>query len=251
MNSSISVIITAMNEEGNLNSVVDKVVRAANPRFDDYEILIINDGSRDRTGEIADQLAAENPCIRAIHNPRNMGLDYSYRKGIELSSKRYIAWIAGNDLIPPQGYEDIFDAVGQADIVSTYLLNDVRGLPRRIISRSFSLVMNIVFGLRLRYYTGPCVYKSEIIKSIKVTTQGSAAIAETLLRSVKLGHTYVSVGLYPLKRTSGRTKSFRLKNFLNIGRAITKLFWDIQIIGVIKKRSEYGEKNVKIDQMFS
>ncbi len=251
MKSSISIIITAMNEEGNLESVVDKVVEAVGPRFDEYEILIVNDGSGDKTGEIAERLAEKNPTIQATHNLQNMGLDYSYRRGIRLASKRYIAWIAGNDLIRPQGYEDIFDAIGQADIVSTYLSTDVRGLSRRIISRAFPLVMNILFGLKLKYYTGPCVYKSEIIKHVKVTTQGSAAVAEILLRSIKAGHSYVAVGLHPLKRTSGRTKSFRLKNFVYIGQAMTKLFWDVRIVGIFTKNRVSTERRLGSDKALS
>src|SRR5438132_621669 len=71
---SISVIVTALNEEGNLEPTVDSVVRAVSPRFADYEVIVIDDGSTDRTFEIAESLAAENPKIRVHHNPRNLGL---------------------------------------------------------------------------------------------------------------------------------------------------------------------------------
>lgn len=247
---SISVIITAMNEEGNLESAVDKILRTISSKFSDYELLIINDGSRDRTAEIADRLAAQHSEIRVVHNPINMGLDYSYKKGIELANKKYIAWVAGNDLVPVKAFEDIFEAVGKADTISTYLLNDPRPLPRQITSRLVVHIFNFLFGLRLRYYTGPCVYKSENVKAVKVITKGSAAVAEILIRQVKSNSSHLEIGLHPKMRSSGKTKTFRLKNFINIGKATAQLFWDIRIAGAFSKKSEM-EQNLDTDRVLS
>ena len=84
---SLTVFLTAMNEEGNLRPTVENVLTAVREHFTDYEIWIIDDGSRDRTPEIAAALAASDPRVRVHTNDRNRGLAYSYRKGIELASK--------------------------------------------------------------------------------------------------------------------------------------------------------------------
>ena len=251
MKPSISIIITAMNEQINLEPTVKMVLEVVRPRFDDYELLIINDGSHDKTGEIAEALVASDPLhIRAHHNEVNMGLDYSYRKGVELAGKKYVGWVAGNNLNPRQGLEDTFDAVGQADIVLPYVVSDVRPWGRRLTSRMVVMLLNLLFGLKLKYYTGPCIYRSEDIKQVKISSQGSIALAEILIRLTRAGHSYVEVGLNTIKRTNGKSKTFRLKNFVQFGLAIARLFWEIRILSSFKRRLGYSDAGMETDQAF-
>ena len=95
MKLTISLIIPALNEEAGLEPTVNKVIQALGEKFTDYEILIVNDGSQDKTGEIAERLAANNYHIRVFHNPKNLGLGYNYRRGVGLATKDYIGWVPG------------------------------------------------------------------------------------------------------------------------------------------------------------
>src|SRR5712691_6710476 len=96
----ISIIIPAYNEEGNISGTVHEVLKALDNRFGGYEILIVNDGSRDHTGEVANALAAENSRIKAIHNSPNMGFGYSYRRGVQAATGDYIGFFPGDDCLP-------------------------------------------------------------------------------------------------------------------------------------------------------
>ncbi|MBM4125485.1 MAG: glycosyltransferase family 2 protein, partial [Nitrospira sp.] len=151
MSSTLSVIIPALNEEGNLSAAVETVLGAIGDRFADYELLIFDDGSTDRTGAIADQLAARNSHTRVIHNPRNMGFGYNYNRGVELARMEYVTMFPGDNEIPGEAIRTILSAVGSADIVVPYISTPaVRGWSRRVISACFVGVLNILFGLRLR-----------------------------------------------------------------------------------------------------
>ena len=227
---SISVIVTAMNEGGNLEPTVRGILRSIAPLFPLYEVIIVDDGSRDQTPKIADALAAENPHIVVHHNPRNMGLASAYRTGIELARYHYTSWIAGNNLIPPAGFDDIYSRVGEADIVTTYLLIDVRGTTRRNLSTTFTRAMNLLFGTNLRYFTGPCVYRTAAVKRVKAVSHGTMFVAEVLLRLVLAGETCTRVGIHPLPRTSGATKSFRLKNVAAVLFSVARLFWILRVM---------------------
>jgi glycosyltransferase involved in cell wall biosynthesis len=233
---SSSIIITAMNEEGNLAPTVQSALAAVGPRSWDYEILIIDDGSTDRTPAIADALAAGDVRIRVHHHPRNLGLDRAYLKGIELASKDYICWVAGNNIIPAQALDDIFDRVGDADMVVSYPVVDPRRKRRRWVSRAFVVTMNVLFGARLTYYTGPCVYRADVAKSLKTITHGSMIVPELLLRLVKAGQSYVEVGLHPKPRTAGKTKTFRFSNMLYVALSVWRLFFDIQVMDRFQRR---------------
>jgi glycosyltransferase involved in cell wall biosynthesis len=228
---SLSVIVTAMNEIGNLAPTVENIVSAAAPRIPDFEVIIIDDGSTDGTSALADRLAAADARIRVHHNEQNRGLAYSYRKGIELATKPYTSWVAGNNIIPRKGMEDLYDLVGRVDTVFSYVLKDVRGPARRAISLTLTVVVNLLFGVRMRYYTGPCVYRTDVLKRLRCISEGSMIVPEILLRMVKTGLPYVEIPLQPQPRASGTTKTFRLKNVIAVSLSLSRLFWDIQIRG--------------------
>jgi glycosyltransferase involved in cell wall biosynthesis len=226
---SISVIVTAMNEEGNLGPAVDSVVRAVAPRFARYEVIIVDDGSGDRTFEIAKSLAAGNPRIRVHRNPRNLGVGRSYRVGIGLANCEYTSWVAGNNMLSQAALERVYDRVGERDMVVSYILRDVRPLNRRLISRAFTVGMNRLFSVNMRYYTGPCVFKSAVAKRFPVGARGSLFVAELLVRLLRAHQTYLEVGIQPLRRSSGATKTFRLKNIINVFGSVVRLFWELRV----------------------
>lgn len=225
----ISVIVTAMNEEGNLSETVASVVNAVALRIPDYEVIIVDDGSTDRTASIADELARSNPRIRVHHNPRNIGLGRSYKVGIDLAAHEYISWVAGNNIVPQEALERLYDRVGERDMVISYILRDVRGWDRRTVSRAFTIGMNRLFSVRMRYYTGPCVYRSSVAKRLPMRATGSLFVAELLVRLLRAGQTYVEISLMPKPRTAGATKTFRLKNMFDVFTSVLRLFWELRV----------------------
>jgi dolichol-phosphate mannosyltransferase len=227
---SLSVIVTAMNEEGNLRPTVENVLSVVARQLWDYEILIIDDGSRDRTGAIADELAAVDPRVRVHHHARNLGLHRAYLTGIELATKENIAWVAGNNMIPADALDAIYGRVGAADMILSYPQVDPRRKRRRWVSRTFTMTLNLLFNVRLRYYTGPCVYRAVVAKTLRPITQGSMIVPELVLRLIKAGETYVELPLQPNPRTSGTTKTFRLRNVTSVVRSVIRLFIELQIL---------------------
>jgi len=228
---SISVIVTAMNEERNLRASVDAALRAVAPRFPRYEIIIVDDGSDDGTFEIARSLADANARIRVHRNSRNLGLGRSYRIGIDLAACEYTSWVAGNNMLSLAALERVYDRVGERDMVVSYILQDVRPLRRRIVSRAFTLVMNRLFSLNMHYYTGPCVFRSDVAKRLPSGAPGSVFVAELLIRLLRERQSYVEVGLQPLPRSGGATKTFRFKNVLDVFASVIRLFWELRVAG--------------------
>jgi len=249
MKPSISIIIPALDEEKGLAPTVELIVKAIGQRFHDYELLIFDDGSQDRTGQIADQLAIHNRHIRVIHHQQNMGLGYAYRKGVALASKEYVTFLPGdtNGILLPADIENIFNAVGQAEIVLVHVLTDARPLLRRVISRNFTGVMNLLFGLKVKYFNGPNIYKGVLIKQVKMSTDSYGLFAETLTRLLKSGHSYVEVGV-PNRDRNSNSKALRLKNFIQVSQIILKLFWEIQIVGFFKGEYKSREQVIEADR---
>ena len=237
MNHTLSVIVPALNEEGNLAAAVATVLDAIGNRFADYEVLIFDDGSTDRTGAIADGLASNNPHIRVVHNPRNIGFGYNYTRGVQIARMEYVAMFPGDNEISGEAIRTILAAVGTADIVVPYISTPaVRSLSRRAVSACFVMLINFLFGLRLRYFNGPCVHRRSLLLSVPMRTHGFAYMASILVRLIRSGSSYVEVPMPVQAREHGRSKAFRPKNIVSVLGTIGELFWEVRV----KERSKYA-----------
>ena len=226
---SISVIMPALNEESNLASSV-AAVRTAFQGLCEYEIIIFDDGSRDRTGQIADDLAAQDSRIRVVHNPTNMGIGFCYKKGVENARRDYVLMIPGDDETPAATIRAIGEHAGKTDLVITYTLNGhIRPPHRRIVSRGFTIMMNLLFGLRLRYYNGNCLIRTRLLRTIPLQASGFAYMAMVLTRLLKHGHDYVEVGILLQRREQGASKALRPKSFVSVGKSVLALAWEINV----------------------
>lgn len=224
-----------------MQGTVDTVLDAIGDRFSDCELLIFDDGSRDGTGPLADTIAAADGLqrIKVVHNGVNKGFGYNFRRGVELAAKDYVAMIPGDNEIAAESVADIFAAVGKSDIVAPYTINThVRPMKRRVISRGFTTAMNMLFGMRLRYFNGPAVYRSEVIRSIPITTSGFAFASSIMVRLIRSGHSYTEVGMYVRPQKNRRTKAFALRNVVGVVKTVLKLFWQVRVA----ERGKYSRK---------
>lgn len=225
---SLFVVIPALNEEINLAPTVEMVRNVAPKYFQDHEIAVFNDGSSDRTGAIADELGKKYPNVRVIHHDRPKGLGYIYKAGVKLSQSEYVIMVPGDNEGLPESFEKIFSMAGQSNIVIPYTANlVVRPLSRQIISRLFVKILNVLFRLRLRYYNGSVLHKTEIINSIDIKTDSFAYQAEALVKLIKKGHPYVEVGVNIQLRPTGGSKALHWKNIVRVSTTIFDLTREI------------------------
>lgn len=229
MNPSLSMIVPAFDEEASLADTVRTVTGALGDRFADYEVLIVNDGSRDRTGRVAAALAAADPHIRVVHNPVNIGLGACYQKGLALATGDYVGWAPAKNSISPDAFADLFAAVGRADIVAAYLRTDGRSFTRRALSAAFTALLNRLFGLRLRYFNGPNILRTGLARRVPQTTSSFAFMAEIMIRSARAGHSVVEIGIHNRDRTEGKSKAFAPKNLLRVLGIVWSLFAEIRL----------------------
>ena len=220
---SVSVFVAAYNEAENLGPTVETLCRAFDGIVSDFEIIVVDDGSTDGTSEIADRLAETLPFVRAIHDPGNKGLGYGWQRAIEAASKRLFVFVPGDNTWPYPSLRDLFASIGRADIVTSYPTNpEIPGWGRRLVSATFTAGLNLLFGLRLRYYHGLTLYPTEFLRANAITTFGFASMSEALLRAIHHGYSVVAVPCKIEERASGRSKALSL---LNLRSVIGTLFW--------------------------
>ena len=231
MRPSISIVVPAYNESGNLEGAVRDVVAIAHGRCE-YEIIIVDDGSRDGTAELADQLAAEYHSVHALHHACNQGFAAAYRTGLEHARFDYFTFVPGDHEVAPESLAAIFDAVGGADVVVPY-----HGTPwnrawhRRALTRICTSQLNLLFGYGLRYFQGPAVYPTRLARSLPKTTTGFFFATEMLVHALAMGLSWVEVPLTHKERAYGQSKAVRWSNIVNAQVTILKLWWSIRVRG--------------------
>lgn len=233
----LSIIVPAYNEEHGLRQAVNSLYSflADNKIALGSEILIFNDCSTDKTGEIADNIAKDINIVKVFHNKKNMGLGFNFREGVRQSKGEYVTWFPGDNENLPQSFIDTVSHVGEADIIIPYTDNmEVRPFQRRLISRIYTYLNNLFFGLNLKYYNGLSVYKRDLLLSVLPKIGDSFAFsAQILIMLLKSGASFIEVPIKIQSKPGGKSSAFRFKNVIGVIKAIFSLFW---IINVKKER---------------
>lgn len=229
----LSIIIPAYNEEKNIEAAVKSVVDAVNAnncKISDYEILLFDDGGKDRTGEIADVLTRENPHIQVIHNRPNKGFGYNVLTGIKMAKMDYTVMTPGDNEVLEESIRGIFAHIGEKDIVAAYPANyETRHPLRRFLSRLYTIILNLLFDLRLKYYNGPCIIRTDLLKANLPSTFGFAYMAEIMVKLLKWHKaSYIHVPM-KTKPSPMVTTALRLKNVISVFKTIFLLFFRIHL----------------------
>ncbi|HOW36118.1 MAG TPA: glycosyltransferase family 2 protein [Candidatus Omnitrophota bacterium] len=228
MSKDVSIVIAAFNEEKNIEAAIDNVVQAVGSLPDDYEIVVVNDGSHDRTGALAEAKAKANPRINVIHHEANKGFGCAFSTGVRAATKSYVTGFPGDNDASAQSLKDIIGQIDNVDLIFTYMEDTRnRSLLRRMISKTFVLVMNCLFGLKLKYYNGLFICRRQAIQSVTIKSSGLTAIAECLVRMIKSGCTYKQVCFHHTGRKEGKSTALTLRSLRSVSKAIFILVKDI------------------------
>ena len=240
---SISVLVPVLNEADNLAPTVKRLIDALTTTIEDYEILIVDDGSTDETARVADQLAEANPNIRVFHNPTNKGLGYSYARGYEEARKEFFVYIPGDNTWPYRSFVELFGSLGRADIITSFAINPgVRPAGRRIVSRAYTKALNFLFRRRMQYYNGLTIYETEFLRRRPATTFGFGFQSEVLLKAMATGASYIEVGLPIDERTAGGSKAVNLRNIGSVFVTVLRVFWELKVQGKWRSPTHLGQR---------
>jgi len=222
----VSFVVPAFNEERGLSSTTASISSVALRELEDYEIIIVDDASSDETGAIAERLAKNDPHLVVIHNQQNLNLGGAFKRGLEAARFEYVIRLNGNNEIPPASLRRILQLRGQADIVIPHDPNDFgvcvrdaggarRPVLRRILSRSFTALLNVLSRNDLRYYNGHVLHRTEFLRSLEIETDSYGFEAEILIKLLAVGHTYIEVGV-PFLKKSRPSRLLAPRNILGV-----------------------------------
>ncbi|HBG78741.1 MAG TPA: glycosyltransferase family 2 protein [Phycisphaerales bacterium] len=219
---SISVFFPCFNEQENIERVVKSTVDCLLPLGVDYEIIIVNDGSKDNTAQVADALAAGDNHIKAVRHKTNLGYGAALRSGFAAATKEFVFYTDGDGQFDIKELPAMFKYMADYDIVSGYRLKRRDNLMRKINAFCWTTLVCILFRMRIKDIDGAFkLYRRSIFDDIKMKSTGALINTEIFARAKNKGYKITQVGVHHYPRTAGTQTGAKLSVIL---RAFKELF---------------------------
>jgi len=204
----LSYFFPAHNEEANLRALVEEAIETLPALAETFEIIAVNDGSRDATGAIADELAGAHPdVVRAVHHPTNLGYGAALLSGFRAARYEFVAFTDGDRQFRIADLGRLTERLAEADapdIVVGYRIKRMDPLIRTVYARVYRFANRVWFGLKVRDVDCACkLFRREALAGIAVESGGAFFSAELLIKVRAAGRTVAEVGVPHHPRTAG------------------------------------------------
>lgn len=221
---SITAVLPALDEAANIVSVVDATLDALSDVVPDYDLVVVDDGSKDATPRLADELAIRYPQVRVIHHPKNRGYGSAWRSGIEAATKQYIFLMDSDRQYNPAELTQLVQWNDQYDVVAGYRLRRSDTFPRVFLGWWFKVLVRLLFGPTSRDATcGFLLVRSSLLKAMTLESRGILIRTEVLYRARQQGAALREVGIRHYPRRAGSAKGARPLVMLRAARELIAL----------------------------
>jgi glycosyltransferase involved in cell wall biosynthesis len=204
----LSYFFPAHNEEANIEGLVAEALESLPAIADVFEIIAVNDGSRDRTQALADELTARHPgIVRAVHHPTNLGYGAALRSGFGAARYDLVAFTDGDRQFRVEDIARLTERAARADapdIVVGYRIRRADPLVRTLYARAYRLANRIFYGLTVTDVDCACkLFRRAALDGIRVESEGAFFSAELLIKATAAGRRLAEVGVPHYPRTAG------------------------------------------------
>ena len=221
--SSLSIVLPAYNEEANVERAVEQVSRVARELGMDYEIILVNDGSADRTGEIGHELEGRIPNYRLVEHYPNRGYGGSLKAGFEAATKELIAFVPADNQFDFGEIAALLEALDGADIVSGYRAQREDPFVRKLNAFGWNTLVSVLFGRLCRDIDcGFKLFRREILGHVTIESNGAMIDTEFLAGAKARGYRIAEVPVTHLPRVGGEATGANFK-------VIAKAFRDLAL----------------------
>lgn len=201
---SLTLILPAYNEEENIVPVVEAALRTLPGYTDVFEIIVVDDGSRDRTGELVRQMVDRDKRVRLASHKRNRGYGAALTSGFRASTGDYVMFMDADRQFDIADLRLLAPFVEEYDIVAGFRMERNDPLHRRLFAESFNVAVRVLFGVHLRDID--CAFKifrGELIRGMTLTSPGALINTEIQAKARRQGARLQQVGVHHYPRVAG------------------------------------------------
>lgn len=207
---SISVVIMAYNEEEGVALQVRRTLDFFTRHVRDFELICVDDGSSDRTGEVCEEFARNDPKVRVIRHEKNLGMGSAIKTGYLAATKEYVTQLPGDGQVNPEMFLRFFPFLGENDLILSRYDRRDDGLARNILTAGFRLAGWVITGLPCDF-TGTMFFRRSFLEKIKMTSSSFFINYEVPFEIMRLTQKVAYVTIEAEKRRWGRSKVTSLR----------------------------------------
>ena len=217
----LSIVVPAFNEEANLAPVIRRTVEALEAAFapGGCEIVIVNDGSRDGTGRVADELARLLPQIQVVHHASNQGFGAALRSGYLRAGGQFCVAIPADGEVGIEEALSLFAAKGDADVMVSRRVRSV-STGREVLTKGWHVLMTLLAGADLRGRDGIYVIRTSLVQQMRLHSSTGLVNLEILMLCHQRGARIHEGVMHASPRLSGESKVTNV-------RTVVKVLWEM------------------------
>ncbi len=231
---SISAFFPAYNDGGTIASMVLSAMLTLAELVDDYEVIVVDDGSADYTGWILDALAARFDRVRVVHHPRNRGYGAALRTGFASARKEWVFYTDGDAQYDPRELKALVAAVEQSpepvDVANGYKISRNDPLVRIIVGRLYHHLVRLAFGFHLR--DTDCDFRlirRAVFDTVSLESSSGTICLELVKKLQDAHYRFVQVPVHHYHRAYGRSQFFNFRRLWRTGVQLTQLWWKLVV----------------------
>lgn len=232
--SSLSVFFPAYNDGGTIPSMILTAEIAAREVTDDYEIIVVNDGSQDHTSLVLAELSRQNPRLRIIDHPRNLGYGAALRTGFASATKEWIFYTDGDAQYNPLELPLLVNAIREdVDVVNGYKINRADPWIRILLGAMYNFGVKLVFGIKIKDVD--CDYRlirRTVFSDLELESSTGSICVEMIKKIQDAGFRFAEVQVSHYHRQYGISQFFNWKRLIRTMGHLLLLWWEL----VIKKK---------------
>ncbi len=237
----VTVIMPALNEERNILAAIDATAEVFKDLKIDGEIVVINDGSSDRTEEIVNDVIGRDNRVRMIRHDTPKGIGASFWDGVEEAGGDVVVMLPGDNENDPREILRYYKLLEHVDMVIPFLFNrESRSLFRNALSFIYRFIINSTFLVNFNYTNGTVLYRKSILQDLPYRNKSFFFQTDILIRAVKKGYLFAEVPYRLGSRRYGASKAISFPSFMKVARGYIRLV-----------RDYYFTKNAKNEHRFS
>jgi dolichol-phosphate mannosyltransferase len=221
----LSLLILAYNEQDNLNNAVEDCIKTLDRIVDKYEIIIIDDASKDRTYEFASKLVKKHKNLRLITHKKNKGFGSTQKTGFENSKYDLITYVPGDYQVRIDAVEKMLPVIDDCDIVASIRAKRQDPWNRRLAAKLYKLGLRVMFGLKLGDVDSIKLIKKKVIEKVKLESDSSNVDVELMVKAKSMGFKIREVEINHYPRIHGTPTGNNLKVIKRQFKDLLKLWW--------------------------
>jgi glycosyltransferase involved in cell wall biosynthesis len=228
----ISFVLPAYNEEENITRAVESVVAAARRFCTDFEVIVVDDGSTDRTSELVTEAAAQHPQVRLVRHARNRGYGEALRTGFLRAGLEYVFFTDADNQFDIEELGLLLPWADHVDVVAGYRKNRQDPMMRRLNAWVWNRLVRVLFYVPVRDID--CAFKlfrKSTLDDIDIESVGAMVNTELMVKLGRTGKTVVEVGVTHLPRTAGQARGAKLSVIVRALIEVSRMYDRLSTLG--------------------